>query len=406
MTYENQTVDYVYNLLIQSFQENFNNTLRILPKSFIAVISRVFAGIFIILYKLAGWLFLQQFPDTASFKTVNILGHTLRPLVELGKQFGVGEPKSGTAWNGTIRVNAIVTGKTLLAGTQLKSETTGLVYNVSVNTGIESDTVEVPVYCTQAGIAGNLSAGETIKFVSPLGYIEQTATVTGTTAAGTDDEMEEHYRSRVKTGYGPQPQGGAITDYRAWAFDAPGVLQTYPYNDKYSPAGVLIYVAGDPRIYPDRIADRGLCVAVGEVCSFDPDTGLARKPLTAVLDPGRDGSYTNVRPVSVRGFSVSVTGVTGAVLADFGSSLKSELEIYFGNREPFIRGSDDENARSDSVTRNDIISVTNGVANSLLGRFSTASVSSNGEEIDAYTLGFGELCKLNELYINGERYED
>ena len=31
MAYENKTVDYVYNLLIESFQEKFNNRLRLLP---------------------------------------------------------------------------------------------------------------------------------------------------------------------------------------------------------------------------------------------------------------------------------------------------------------------------------------------------------------------------------------
>lgn len=406
MAYENRTVDYVYNLLIRSFQEKFNNNLRLLPKSFIVVLSKVLAGVFIILYKVAGWFYLQQFPDTASFEPVNVLGHTLRPLVQLGRQFGVGEPASGQAWAGTIRVTAVSLGRAILAGTQLKSDVTGLVYNVAANTGVEAESVDVPVYCTQSGLAGNLSAGDAIKFVTPLGYVEQSAVVAGTTAAGTDDETEEHYRSRVKTGYGSQPQGGAITDYRTWAFDAQGVLQTYPYNDKDSPAGVLIYVAGDPDIYPDRVPDRGLCVAVGEVCSFDPDTGLARKPLTAVLDPLADGTYLNVRPVSVKGFGVSVTGVTGVVTADFGASLKSELEIYLTNRQPFIRGADDENARTNSVTRNDIISVANGVANSLLGRFDTATVSLGGAELDVYTLGFGELCKLEELYINGVLYEE
>lgn len=406
MGYENKTVEYAYNLLIQSFQQRFNNSLRLLPKSFIVVLSKVCAGFFITLYKMAGWFYLQQFPDTASFETVSVLGHTLRPLVQLGKQFGVGEPESGRAWAGTIRVTAVSRGRAIAAGTQLRSDVTGLVYNVSASTGVEDASVEVPVRCTQSGLAGNLAAGSAIKFVSPLGFVEQNAVVTGTTAAGTDDETEEHYRSRVKTGYGPQPQGGAITDYRAWAFDAAGVLQTYPYNDKASPAGVLVYVVGDPDIYPDRVPDRGLCVAVGEVCSFDPDTGLARKPLTAVLDPAADGTYLNVRPVSVTPFTVSVTGVTGVVLADFAASLRSELDIYLTNRQPFIRGADDENARTDSVTRNDIISVANGVANSLLGKFSTATVSAGGEDIDVYALGFGELCKLGELYINGEIYEE
>ena len=406
MAYENKTVDYAYNLLIQSFQEKFNNKLRLLPKSFIVVLSKVLAAVYVTVYKTAGWYYMQLFPDTASFKSVTVLGRTVRPLVLLGKQFGVGEPHIGQAWAGFVRVRAVAYNKAVAAGTQMKSDVTGLVYNVTESTGIDADEVDVPVCCVQTGLSGNLSEGDPIKFVSPLGFVEQNAVVSGTTRAGTDDETEEHYRARFRTGYGPQPQGGTITDYRTWAFDAQGVLQVYPCNDKASPAGVLIYVAGDPDIYPDRIPDRGLCVAVGEVCSYDPDTGLARKPLTAVLDPRADGSYLNVRPVTVKTFDVSVTEVTGVVIADFGSSLKGELETYFTNRQPFIRGADDENARTDAVTRNDIISVANGVAKSHLGRFGSASVSLAGEDTEYCQLACGELCKLGKLYVNGDLYEE
>lgn len=407
MAYENKTIDEIYNLQIQSLQDKFNNKFRLLPKSFIVVLSKVQAALYITLYKLAGWFYLQLFPDTASFEQVTILGHTVRPLVQLGNLFGVGEPTSGSAWEGTITVTAVSKGKALTLGTQLKSDVTGLVYNVAANTGVEDDTVEVPIYCTQSGEAGNLSEGDAVKFVSPLGFVEQAAVVSGTTRAGTDDETEAHYRSRVQTGYGPQPQGGSLTDYRTWSFDADGVLQVYPYTDKNSPGGVLIYVEGDPDIYTDRIADRGLCVAVGKACSYDPDTGLAsRMPLGAVLDPDFNETYANVKSVSIKVFDVFVTDVTDAVIADFGSSLKSELETYFFNREPFIRGLDDENARTDSVLRNAVIAVTNGVATSMQAKFGTATMQTGGTAVESYTLGQGELCKLGNLYINGERYEE
>ena len=50
MAYENKTVDYVYNLLIQSFQEKFNNRLRLLPKSFIVILAKVCAAVFVVTY--------------------------------------------------------------------------------------------------------------------------------------------------------------------------------------------------------------------------------------------------------------------------------------------------------------------------------------------------------------------
>lgn len=412
MAYENKTVDYVYDLLIKSFQERFNNKLRLLPKSFVVVLAKVLAGVFVIPYKLAGWFYLQLFPDTASFEAVEILGQTVRPLVRLGTLFGVGEPQQGQAWEGKASVEAIAGGKTLTLGTQLKSDKTGLVYNVAANTPIDGSAdefprdVSFPVYCTQSGTIGALASGDVLKFVSPLGFVARDASVTGTTANGTDDESEAHYRARVESGYGPQPQGGSLTDYRTWAFDAPGVLNTYPYNDKNSPAGVLLYVAGTPDIYPDRIPDRGLCVAVGKVCTYDPDTGKAsRKPLTAVLDPAGDETYTNVRPVVVKEFDVYVTGLSGAGMADFGGALSGELKTYFENREPYIRGLTDDIGRTDAILRNALIAVVSGVATSMQARFGTATMQLNGADTEAYTLGQGELAALGGLYIDGVLYE-
>lgn len=406
MAYENKTIDYVYNLLIQSFQDRFNQKLRLLPKSFVVVLAKVLAGIFVIPYKLCGWFYLQLFPDTASFDTVDVLGQTVRPLVRLGTLFGVGEPLGGTAWNGTASVEVVLAGRTLTIGTQLKSDKTGLVYNVAANTPVEGDAVTFPVYCTQSGAMGALADGDVLKFVSPLGYVSREATVTGTTQNGTDEETEEHYRARVQSGYGPQPQGGSLTDYRTWAFDVAGVLNTYPYNDKNSPAGVLLYVAGSPEIYPDRIPDRGLCVAVGKACTYDPDTGKAsRKPLTAVLDPAGDETYTNVKPVVVKTFDVYVTGLDGAGAGDFGDSLEGELKTYFENREPYIRGLTDDIGRTDDVLRNAVIAVVSGVATSMQAKFGTATMQLGGADTEAYTLGQGELAALGSLYIDGVLHE-
>lgn len=406
MAYENKTIDYVYNLLIQSFQDRFNQKLRLLPKSFVVVLAKVLAGIFVIPYKLCGWFYLQLFPDTASFDTVDVLGQTVRPLVRLGTLFGVGEPLGGTAWNGTASVEVVLAGRTLTLGTQLKSDKTGLVYNVAANTPVEGESVTFPVYCTQSGTMGALADGDVLKFVSPLGFVSREATVTGTTQNGTDEETEEHYRARVQSGYGPQPQGGSLTDYRTWAFDVAGVLNTYPYNDKNSPAGVLLYVAGSPEIYPDRIPDRGLCVAVGKACTYDPDTGKAsRKPLTAVLDPAGDETYTNVKPVVVKTFDVYVTGLDGAGAGDFGDSLEGELKTYFENREPYIRGLTDDIGRTDDVLRNAVIAVVSGVATSMQAKFGTATMRLGGADTEAYMLGQGELAALGSLYIDGVLHE-
>lgn len=406
MAYENKTVGYVYNLILTSLQEKFNNRLRLLPKAFIIVLAKVLSAIYIIPFKLCGWFFLQIFPDTASYNKVNVLGHTIRPLVKLGDQFGVQRPMEGKAWQGVIIVKRLAENKVIALGTQLKSDITGLIYCVSESVELDEYEKQVEVYCTETGIDGNLADGDILTFVNPIDYAEKNAEVAETTVTGTDDETEESYRRRVVNRYSVQPQGGALADYRIWAYDVAGVLQTYPYNDEDSPGGVIIYVAGTTDLYPTRVPDSALLVAVGKACTYDPDTGAAnRKPLTAILDPQGNETYPNVKAVHITHFNVYVTGLTGVTAQDFGESLKSELETYFNNREPYIRGLSNDNHRTNSILRNSLIATVNSIALSMKATFDTVTMNTNGPVIAEYTLGKGELAALGDLYINGVIYE-
>lgn len=406
MAYENKTVDYVYNLLIESFQEKFNNKLRLLPKSFIVIFSKVLSVIFVLPYKVCGWFYLQLFPDTASFDRVNVMGISLQPLVKLGVNIGVGEPTSGQAWEGLVSATVVTEGQAITAGTQLKSDVTGLMYVVSETVTTEGQSVNVPVYCVQSGSGGNLAQGDEIKFVSPLGFIAQDAVVASTTKEGLDEETADHYRARVVNRYSTQPQGGALSDYRIWSYDAPGVLQTYPYNGEDSPGDVEIYVAGNTDVYPDRVPGRELCVAVGEACTYDPETGIAdRKPLTAILDPDYNGTYRNIQPVSIVTVDVYVSDVVGVDVSDFGAAYKSVCDDYLLGREPYIRGLSDENNKSNSIQKNTLIALANSVATSLKAQFGTVTMNINNVQVDNYNLDRGELSALGHLYINGDEYE-
>lgn len=406
MAYENKTVEYVYNLLIESFQEKFNNKLRLLPKSFIVILSKVLSVIFVLPYKVCGWFYLQLFPDTASFDRVNVMGISLQPLVKLGVNIGVGVPTSGQAWEGLVSVTVVTEGQAITAGTQLKSDVTGLMYVVSETVTTEGQSVNVPVYCVQSGSSGNLAQGDEIKFVSPLGFIAQDAVVASTTKEGLDEETADHYRARVMNRYSTQPQGGALSDYRIWSYDAPGVLQIYPYNGEDSPGDVEIYVAGNTDVYPDRVPGRELCVAVGEACTYDPETGIAdRKPLTAILDPDYNGTYRNIQPVSIVTVDVYVTDVVGVDVSDFGAAYKSVCDDYLLGREPYIRGLSDENNKTNSIQKNTLIALANSVATSLKAQFGTVTMNINNVQVDNYNLDRGELSALGHLYINGDEYE-
>jgi len=279
-------------------------------------------------------------------------------------------------------------------------------YVVSETVTTTGASVDVPVYCVQSGSGGNLAQGDEIKFVSPLGFIAQDAVIASTTKEGLDEETADHYRARVVNRYSTQPQGGALSDYRIWSYDAPGVLQTYPYNGEDSPGDVEIYVAGNTDVYPDRVPGRELCVAVGEACTYDPETGIAdRKPLTAILDPDYNGTYRNIKPVSIVTVDVYVTDVDGVDVSDFGAAYKSVCDDYLLGREPYIRGLSDENNKTNSIQKNTLIALANSVATSLKAQFGTVTMNIDNVQVDNYNLDRGKLSALGHLYINGDEYE-
>ena len=403
--YDNKTIEEIKTLIINGLQNEFNNKLRVLPKSFIKILSSVFAGVFIILYKQIGWLFLQIFPETAYWNEINVLGVRVRPLVKWGVLIGVGEPRRGTQWRGIIKVNVTRINTFLESGTQLKSGITGKIYIVDETIALENDIENIAVTCAVSGTIGNLEPGETLNFVNPLGNVSKETIVESITKDAIDDEIEADYRYRIVSRWRMQPQGGALADYRIWGMEAAGVLNIYPYKDVNSPSGVFIYVSGLPPIYPDRIPSGALLIEVGKLCTYNPETGKAtRKPLTAIIDPVGDESYLNVKPVSIIVFDVYIEGLTGIPALDFSLSVKTPIKEYFLGREPYNRGLSDDNNRTDQVTKNNVSSTVDQVAISKKAEFNNVVMRKSGNITPSYNLGMGELCRLGKLYINGVEF--
>jgi uncharacterized phage protein gp47/JayE len=399
--FENKTIEDIRDLLINAFNFYFNKKIRLLPKSFIRVLSIVLAGIFLTLYKQIGWLFLQLFPETAYWNEVIILGAKIRPLVKWGVLIGAGLPRSGTQWKGEITINVVNKNTTLLGGAQLKSELTGKLYITDAAKFLTNDTETAAITCVDTGSGGNIEAGDTLNFVNPLGNVKKTAVVFSTINDGADDETEGEYRYRVVNRYRMQPQGGALADYRIWASDVPGVLNVYPYKDEDTPSGVLLYVSGNPSLFPDRIPTEALLKRVGDACTYDPKTGKAtRKPITAVIDPAGDGSYSNVMPASIIGFDIYITGLTGIIPSDFAEVVRPAIEDYFLGRESYIRGLSDDNNKTNIVSRNNVSSVVDQIAISVKTEFESITMKLAGNIEPSYTLGMGELSKLDHLYID------
>lgn len=398
MAFENKTIEQVNNLIISGIEAELNTKFRLLPKSFIRVLAKVLSAVFITLYKQQAWIFLQMFVETASFDEVEILGRKIRPLVMWGNLVGIGEPEGATQWQGKIKVEVTSVNTYLDQGTQFINPATGLIYITTQTVLLANLFEEIAVKCVESGIVGNIEVDDELNVVSPYFNIGRKAVITEVIDKAIDEESESSYRARVKSRWQVQPQGGALGDYRKWSSDVAGVLQTYIYKDDDSAAGVLVYVVSDDE---SRVATPGILKEVGEACSYDPVTGEGRKPVTAVLDPANDGSYGNVRACTISDFTVYVDDFEGKEIDSFKNSVKTNFESYFLEREPFVRGLSVDNIRVDRISDVNLSSIANDIAEGLNGYFGKIRLEKNGEVIADYTLGKGELAKLDKLYVNG-----
>lgn len=384
--------------IIAQLESTLAQTIPFLPKSFIRVLSKALAGVFIILYKYAGFIFLQMFVSTASAKEVNINGNVLIPIVEWGRIIGIGDPKLAT--NAEMTIDIVVDNQVgiLAAGAQLIRSDTGVIYITKSDVALNAPVIQADIIAVSdqaggdgSGVIGNLEVADEVSFVNPLPNVQAVATVSVLLVTGANGEdIDTVYRQRVIDRFKKRPQGGAYADYEQWAEEVVGVINAYPYTG--DPGQVNIYSEVSTDIDPDGIPPSGILIAVLESINKDENGRATRRNANA---------YPNSLPISRTGFDVNVVGLVAGDLLEAQTSIDTALEEYFLGREPFIDGLS-LLPKTNLITNTGIIAVVNSVVAELNGVFTTAEFSLTGifVSINSYTLGNGEKTKVvNVNYI-------
>jgi uncharacterized phage protein gp47/JayE len=373
-------------------------TTPLLAKAFLRVLAKVNAGADVLLYKYAGWMLLQQFVAHASMRETTILGRTFRPLVEWGKLFGAGEPLAAS--RAELAITVFVTSQVgnLASGRQLVNPTTGVVYTVTASVALDAATVTANVRAASdqqggqgEGVVGNMLPGAELQFANPLPNIQRTAVVSAQTVTGAEAESVTAYRARVIRKVQAKPQGGAYADYRAWAEDAAGIVNVYPYTG--APGTVDVYVEATPESSGSvdgipTLAQRNAVKAAIETTV----AGLAsRRPANA---------FVRVLPISRTSFDVVVTGMAVEDVAAAEDAVEAAVDEYLRTREPFIVGLS-VLPRLDRITHASISGIIDDVVSALGGSVAIVALKHGGESISAYTLQFGQKAKLGAVtYIS------
>jgi uncharacterized phage protein gp47/JayE len=380
--------------IISQLEAALAQTIPLLPKAFNRVLSKALAGVFILLYKYAGFIFLQMFVSRATIEYVEILGQRISPLIEWGVIIGVGYPDAGTQAELSIEIDVEILGGTLPAGTQLTSNLNGVIYITKATVALDAATKTATIRAVNdpdgnggVGVVGNLDPGDTVSFIVTRSDVNRNATVLSQVVTAADAESEEAYRARIVDRFQKQPRGGAYADYEFWGEGVAGIINVYPYTganpgevDVYSEATVASSGSAD------GIPTAAQLTAVATAINFDEDGRATNRPV---------GAYVNSYPISRTGFDVTVFGLSVQDQAQVELDIEAALSQYFLAREPFIDGLTIP-PRTDTITKSNISGIVDDFVSAKNGVFTDVSFKVNGGAVDlvSYSLNIGEKAKL------------
>jgi uncharacterized phage protein gp47/JayE len=210
----------------------------ILPRGFLAVFARVWAGAMHGLYGYADWVSKQAVPTTAESEA----------LSEWAITFGVFRSPAGYA-HGTVTLTGTA-GSTVLGGTRMKRDD-GTEYAVDIDSTFVSGTLDVAVTAVLAGPGPNCPAATEVTLSAPVSGVQADAVVaTGGIIGGTDIETDDSLRSRLLFRLQNPPSGGSASDYVLWALAVPGVTRAWCLPEHYGVGTVGVTFAVDGEASP------------------------------------------------------------------------------------------------------------------------------------------------------------
>jgi uncharacterized phage protein gp47/JayE len=372
--------------IVSQIASSIAQSVPLLPKAFIRVLAKVLAGVFVLLWKYCGFIFLQLFVAYATDQATTVNGKVIRPLVEWGRLIGVGDPLPAIQAEHLITVAVRNQVGSLTARSSLLRSSTGVIYQTIADVLLNAPTVPVRIRAVSdqsggdgSGLIGNLEPGDIIEFSNPLPNVTKAAVVVSQTVAGADAELTEDYRARIASRFQARPQGGAYADYRDWASEVSGIVNAYPYAG--TPGVVDVYVEASVASSgsADGIPTAGQLTQVLNAINFDTAGVANRRPVSAAV---------RVLPIYRTGFPVTIAGLFPDT-PDIRAEIKSGIVEYFSTREPYIEGLS-VLPKTNRITQAAVSGIVDGIVSENAASVISVTLTSG----PAYDLSNGEKAKL------------
>lgn len=206
-----------------------------LPRSVLGTLSDALAGLLHHQYGYLDFIARMTIPDTAEDE---YLDRWCR-IVGLAR-------KAASPATGNVTF-AGTSGITIPAGTRLV-RSDGVAYTTDADATLSAGAATAAVTAAVDGTGGNVGAGATLALGTALVGVLGTATVAaGGLAGGAAAEADADLRERLRARLASPPQGGAASDYIAWAQLVPGVTRAWCYPNARGAGTVDVLFVMDGR---------------------------------------------------------------------------------------------------------------------------------------------------------------
>lgn len=327
------TIENIYIAIANDLKSKLNLSDDDLKKVFNAF-DVVLAAQFKLVYLYLSDIQNNIFPDTADLVEN---GGTLERLGEiyLGRN-----PNPATVGIFEVTVTGTV-------GAVLRSELTfksnedsknpGKLYILDAQYELVAGVNTIQIRALSGGTDSDLDLLDELTITEPVIGVDSLVVVSAVITQPTASETVENYRQAILDAIQLEPQGGAKTDYRLWAADAPGVRKVYPYVRNNAAGLVDVYVEATEEDSTDGngTPSATLLQTVLDVIELDPDTTKplnerGRRPIQAIVE---------TQPITLLPVDVTIFGLNDSG-ASVQTAIQENLKAFLLNVRPYIAGAD------------------------------------------------------------------
>jgi uncharacterized phage protein gp47/JayE len=230
------TLQTLVNRITTDVQNAVGFATPLLPNSVLRVLAKVFAGSVHMLYGYIQYFSKQIFPDTAESAY----------LSEWASIWGI--TRQPASYAECVLTVTGIDGSDVPAGTLWIDPANGIEYASNADVVIAGATA-ITVTATTSGSAGTPAAGDTMSLVNPVAGVDAASIVSNAgIVPGEDTETDAALLTRLLARIQTPPQGGAATDYVAWARTISGVTRAWAYGGMFGPGTVGVTFVMDDQV--------------------------------------------------------------------------------------------------------------------------------------------------------------